>query len=82
MTTFRSEDTLVGLVALLVVPWIVWTLQRGLRDQRLPIGRTYILRSERPGAFTGLAGFYLLSALVMVCVALDLLMGIDVRRWL
>ena len=34
MTTFRSEDVLVGLVALGLVPWIGWTLARGLRKLR------------------------------------------------
>jgi hypothetical protein len=73
MTTFRSEDTLAGIVALAVVPWIVWTIRRGLGDQRLPIGRSHVSRTERPGAFNALLAFYSLAALFLTFIGLDLL---------
>ena len=76
MTSFRSEETLVGIVALAAVPWIVWILRRGLRDGRLPIGRDYVRRDERPGAFGALFGFYAVAALTMAFIALDLLFGL------
>ena len=82
MTTFRSEEGLAGLVALGVIPWIVWTVHRGLKNERLPIGRTYVRRDERPAAFTALLLCYLLATLVMIAVASDLLFGLDVRTWL
>ena len=75
MTTFRSEETLVGLITLATVPWIVWILRRALRDKRLPIGRSYVRRDERPGAFRTLFGFYVAAALMMTFIALDLLFG-------
>jgi hypothetical protein len=75
MTTFPSEDLLVGLVALAVVPWIGWTLRRGLREERLPIGRTYVAREERPGAYSGLLAFYVAAALLMAYIGFDLLSG-------
>ena len=83
MTTFRSEEGLVGLFAIAVVaPWIAWTLSRGIRDGRLPISRGYVAREERPGAYKMLLCFYLLSAAMAIVVALDLLFGVDVRFWL
>ena len=77
MTTFRSEDFLVGLVALGLVPWIGWTLARGLRSGRLPIGRSHIDRGERPGAFNALLFCYVATALLMAVIAADLLLTID-----
>ena len=81
MTIFRSEDVLVGLVAVVLVPWIGWTLQRGFREKRLPIGRTYVGRDERPAAFVVLVAFYLIMALIVTAISLDLLFNIDVRFW-
>lgn len=82
MTTFRSEEGLVGLMALGVVPWIAWTVRRGLRNGQLPIGRAYVGRDERPAVFTALLVFYTLAALLMAWIALDLLFGINSRAWL
>jgi hypothetical protein len=81
LNSLRSEEGLVGLVALGVIPWIVWTLRRGVREERLPIGRTYVIRSERPGVFNALILFYLLAALLMAAIALDLLLGINLGLW-
>ena len=77
MTTFRSEDVLVGLVALGLVPWIGWTLRRGMRSGRLPIGRGALERSERPGAFTTLLLLYVASALVMAAIAAEYLFHLE-----
>ena len=78
MTTFRSEDFLVGLVALGLLPWIGWTVIRGLRAGRLPIGRGHIARGERPGPFNALLFLYLAAALLVAAIALDLLFHIDI----
>ena len=77
MTTFRSEDFLVGLVALGLVPWILWTLSRGLRNGRLPIGRAYLDRTERRGAFYTLLFFYVAAALLMGAIAAELLLNLE-----
>jgi hypothetical protein len=74
MTTSLSEDHLVGLVALGVVPWIGWTLQRGLREARLPIGRTAVMRDERPAVFAAIAALYVAAAAVMAWISYDLLL--------
>ena len=79
MTIFRSEDALVGIVALGVVPWIGWTLRRGLREGRLPILRNHVVRAERPGPFFMLFGLYVLAAIAMAAIGLDLLFGLGLR---
>ena len=82
MTTFRSENVLVGLIAAAVVPWIGWTLARGLREGRLPIGRAYVRRDERQGPFNLLLAFYVVAALMAAVIALDLLFGLRAGDWL
>ena len=82
MTTFRSEEGLVGLVTLGVVLWIGWTLRRGLRDGKLPIGRSYLKRDERPGAFRALLVFWIAMAIFAAIISLDLLFNMDVKFWL
>jgi hypothetical protein len=77
MTTFRSEDVLVGLVALGLVPWIGWTLIRGLRSGRLPIGRAHLDRSERSGAFYALIFLYLAAAVLMAAIAAEYLLNLQ-----
>jgi ABC-type cobalamin transport system permease subunit len=79
MTTFRSEDMLVGLIAFAAVPWIMWILVRGRRDQRLPIGRGHVRQDERPGAYRVLLIFYVVAAALMLFISLDLLLGFGQR---
>jgi hypothetical protein len=74
MTTSLSEDHLVGLVALGVIPWIGWTVRRGLREARLPIGRTAVIRGERPAIFAALAALYVAAAMLMAWISYDLLL--------
>ncbi len=78
MTTFRSEETLVGLFGVAVIAWTLWTIERGLRHGRLPIGRSYVRRDERAGAFAVLLAFYAGSALLLVFICFDLLFGIRI----
>ena len=74
MTTFRSEDLIVGIVSLGLVPWIGWTVQRGVRAGRLPIGRAYVARAERPGAFHVLLVAYAVAAIGAAAIGFDLLL--------
>ena len=76
MTTFRSEEGLVGLLSLGIVPWVAWTVLRGLREGRLPIGRGHVLRSERPAVFDLLLAFYVVAGAVVSFIGLDLLFGV------
>ena len=75
MTTFRSEDLIMGVVSLGLVPWIGWTVARGLGSGRLPVGRAYVAHAERPGAFATLLVLYVFAALGMGWIGLDLLTG-------
>jgi uncharacterized membrane protein len=77
--TPRGDDLVVGLIALLLVPWIVWTMARGFREGRLPIARSHVVRAERRGAFNVLFGLYALVLALVAAIAVDLLFG--VRLW-
>jgi hypothetical protein len=80
MTTFRSEDTLVGIIGIGVFVWTLWTLKRGWKLGRLPIGRSYVRRDERAAAFNMLFLLYLGAAVLVAFIAADLLFGFD-RIW-
>ena len=75
MTTFRSEDLLVGFIALALLPLIAIRVFRGLRDGRLPIYRTYLRREENEAKFMALLGVHVLSFVVVAGIAVDLLVG-------
>ena len=79
MTISPSEDALVGLIALSAVPWILWVLVRGQRDQRLPIGRSHVRMDERPGAFRFLFLFYVAAAALMLFISFDLMLGLGIQ---
>ena len=77
MTISLSENLLVALVSLGLVPWIVWTVRRGLHSGMLPIGRAYVRRDERPSAFTMLVWVYAGLALLALYIAYDLAFGVE-----
>ena len=79
MTMPRSENLLVGLVALALVPLIASRIWRGWRHGRLPVYRSYLSREERPGAFHALLVFHVLSLVLAAVVSLDLLFGLNLR---
>ena len=71
------DELLVGAVCLLVVvPWIGWTLRRGLVRRALPIGRGSVRREERPGPFGALLASYIVAVLLVTFIGVDLLFGI------
>ena len=80
MTTFRSDEAFVGVVALAVVVWVGLRLRRGLRDEWLPVGRGRLSRQERPGAFRALFVVYFALALLMAFIGLDLLIGLELGK--
>lgn len=75
VATPSPDEFLVSLISLGVVPWIVWTLRRGLASRRLPIGHGYVDHAERPGAFAALLVACVFAALGMGWIGLDLLSG-------
>ncbi len=79
MTSLRSDEGLVGLLSLAVVPWIIWTVLRGWREGRLPIGRGHVVRADRPAAFDLLLATYVIGALAMAFIGFDLLFRASLR---
>ena len=80
MTTFRSEDVLVGFVALALLPLIAQRVLRGLRQGRLPLYRTYLQREESEAKFRVLLGLHVLSFLLVGIVAADLILGLGLKE--
>ena len=79
MTTFRSEDVLVGLIGAALLPLIAHRVLRGLREGRLPVYRTYVERSESGSKFAALLGLHVLSFVVVAVIAADLLLNLRLR---
>jgi hypothetical protein len=73
MTISRSEDLLVGLLALGLLPMIAMRVWRGLRQGRLPVYRTYFQREENETKFKFLLGLHMLSFVAVAAIAIDLL---------
>ena len=78
MTTFRSEDFLVGLIGLGLLPLIALRVLRGLREGRLPLYRTYVHR-EDGAKFAFLLGVHAISFLIVAAIAADLLLNLGLR---
>lgn len=76
MTTFRSEEMVVGAIALASIFWIARIIVRAGRDRRLPIGKGEIKRDERPGAFRALLSLYVVAGAAMLWVGMDLIFGV------
>ncbi len=74
-----SEELLVGLIALALVPVSAWRIRRGLRDGRLPIYRTYVSKDEQPERFRVMFFLHGLTLLLAAVIAADLLLGLDLR---
>jgi hypothetical protein len=79
MTTFRSEDVLVGVIGLALLPLIAHRILRGLREGRLPVYRTYLSRDEGAAKFNALLGLHALSFLIVAVIAADLLFNLGLR---
>jgi hypothetical protein len=75
----RSEELIVGLVALALLPLIGWRIVRGLRDGRLPIYRTYLDRAHSRSKFGLLLALHAISLVLIAVVAADLLLGLGLR---
>ncbi len=79
MTTFRSEDFLVGLICLGLLPLIAHRVMRGVREGRLPLYRTYLRREEEPAKFRLLLALHSLSFFLIAFISADLLFGLGFR---
>jgi hypothetical protein len=76
----RSEDLLVGLIAIALLPLIAWRIRRGLKEGRLPLYRTYVERDEAGSKFGLLLALHALSFVLVAAIAADLLFGLGLRR--
>lgn len=76
----RTEDTLVGLVALALLPLIGLRIWRGLRDGRLPVYRTSLERAESAARFNLLLALHALAFLLVALAAADLLFNLGLRE--
>ena len=75
-----SEDLLVGLIALALVPIIGWRIRRGLREGQMPVYRTRVNRDEQPGRFRFMLVLHGLSLLLVAFVAADLLLDLGLKE--
>ncbi len=76
----RSEDLLVGLIAVALLPMIAWRIRRGLREGRLPLYRTYVERSEAGSKFNVLLGLHALSFVLVALIAADLIFQLGLKE--
>jgi hypothetical protein len=80
MTTFRSDELLVGIVALALLPLIGWRVWRGLKNGQLPVYRTRLHREDSGPKFAVLLTLHALAFLLVALVAADLLLGLGLRE--
>lgn len=78
--TVRSEDLLVGVVALALLPLIGIRIVRGLREGRLPVYRTYHERADGAAKFNVLLALHAIAFLLIALVAADLLFNLGLRE--
>ena len=76
----RSEDLLVGMIAVALLPMIAWRVLRGLREGRLPLYRTYVERGEAGSKFGLLLGLHALSFVLVAVIAADLLFQLGLKE--
>jgi hypothetical protein len=77
----NTENLLVGLLALVLLPVIGWRIWRGLRQGALPLYKTRLDRAEAGAAkFNVLLGLHVLLFLLIAVVAADLLLGLGLKE--
>lgn len=74
-----SENLLVGLVGLALVPLIAVRIVRGLRTGQLPVYRTYVGRDADRTKFTVMLALHAVSLALIAFIAADLLLGLGFR---
>ena len=76
----RSEDLLVGALALALLPLIAWRVIRGLKEGRLPLYRTYVGRGESGSKFAVLLALHALSFVLVALIAADLIFQLGLKE--
>ena len=75
----RSEDLLVGIIGLILLPLIASRIIRGVRTGRLPLYRSYMTREEGAAKFNALLLLHALSFVLVAAMAADLLFNLGFR---
>ena len=78
--TANTENLLVGLLALAIVPVIGWRIWRGIRFGQLPLYKTRVDRSIGAAKFNFLLMLHGLAFLLIAVVAADLLLGLGLKE--
>lgn len=78
--TSQTENILVGLLALALLPVIGWRIWRGLKQGELPLYKTRLDRSAGAAKFNLLLGLHVLLFLLIAVVAADLLLGLGLKE--
>jgi hypothetical protein len=76
----QTENIVVGLVALALVPVIGWRIRRGLKEGSLPLYRTRFSRGEGVAKFNVLLALHAIAMLLIAIVAVDLLLGLGLKE--
>jgi hypothetical protein len=79
MSPASTEDFLVGLIGLVLLPLIAWRIIRGVRSGRLAVYRTYMTRQESGAKFNALLALHALSFVLVALMAADLLFNLGFR---
>lgn len=76
----RGEEMLVGVIALLVVPFLLLRVVKALRSGEVPLYRTRLNRAEAGAKkFNVLLGLILMSAIVIAVIGVDLIFGLGLK---
>ena len=76
----QSENLVVGIIALALLPVIGWRIWRGLKQGELPLYKTRIDRSVGATKFNFLLGLHVLLFLLIAVVAADLLLNLGLKE--
>jgi uncharacterized membrane-anchored protein len=75
----RSEEMLVGLVALFAAGYVGHLITRAMRSGKFVFPRWRIDRGLEPAKFRALLAAYGVALLLMGLISADLLLGLDLR---
>ena len=75
-----TENLLIGLVCVALVPLIAKRIVRGMRTGRMPVYRTYLERQGNEAKFYALLALNGLALILIAVIAADLLLGLNLRN--
>lgn len=76
----RGDDMMVGVIALLVVPYLILRVAKALRSGEVPLYRTRLSRAEAGAAkFNLLVALNMIGAIILAVIGVDLLFGLGLK---